>query len=355
MFESLFRPKGIVVIGSASPGKLGNVLVNRLIQSGYNQVFSVNPKGQGVGKRPGYTSVQEIPEPVDLAMIACPVNTVASVMEDCGKGGIKAAIVITSGFRESGNQLAEAEVLAVARKYGIRFVGPNCAGMLNTHANLYATLEAAPPKGNVALLSQSGSIGGIFMSWANEHSLGISKFVSYGNSLDWSVIDYLDYLKDDPETDVIALYVEQIQNGRQFMHTMKQVTQKKPVVIIKSGKTVAGSRATMSHTGSMAGEDHVNDAALKECGAMRVDSVAEMFNLCKALATMPLVKGNKILLVTNSGGPAIMACDKACLLYTSWRLCPNWTKPLWCKRCWLRRKNRKLSRSLPLLYLMTRW
>ncbi len=311
MFEALFQPKGIAVVGSAAQGKLGNVIVTRLVGGGFANVYPVNPKGQGVGDRPGYTSVQDIPDQVDLAMIACPVKTVPAVMEDCGKGGVKAAVVITSGFRETGNIQAEEEVLAVAQRYGVRFVGPNCAGMLNTHANLYATLEEAPPKGNVALLSQSGSVGGIFMSWANEHGLGISKFVSYGNSLDWNVTEYLEYLKDDPETGVIALYLEQIKEGRRFMQVMKQVTKVKPVVIIKSGKTAAGSRATMSHTGSMAGEDHVNDAALRECGAMRVDSVSEMFNLCKALATMPLIQGGKILLVTNSGGPAIMACDRA--------------------------------------------
>ena len=309
-FEALFNPKGIAVVGSASPGKLGNVLVNRLVDGGFSQVFPVNPKAMGVGERPGYSSVTEIKEPVDMALICCPVAIAASALEDCGKGGIKAACIITSGFREAGNADAEKEILAVAHKYGIRFAGPNCAGLLNTHADMYATLETSPNKGNVALVSQSGSVGGIFMSWAMEQGLGISKFVSYGNCVDWDVTDYLLYLKDDPETKVIALYLEQITDGRRFMEVCQAVTKEKPIVIIKAGRTSAGSRATMSHTGSMAGEDSVNEVALKECGAIRVETVSEMFSLCKALSSMPLVQGNKILIITNSGGPAIMACDK---------------------------------------------
>lgn len=310
MFKSLFTPEGIAVVGSASPGKLGNIITSRLIAGGFDKVYPINPKGMGVGDHQGYTSVCQVQEAVDLAILACPVAAVPSAMEDCGKGGIKAAVIITSGFREVGNQEAETETLAIAKKFGIRFVGPNCAGLLNTHYNLCGTLESVPSKGNVAFISQSGSIGGVFMQWAIEQGLGISKFVSFGNSLDWTAADYLEYLKDDDETDVIALYLEEIKGGRRFMEVMKSVTQKKPVVVIKSGRTKAGSRATMSHTGSMAGEDIVNDIAMKECGAIRVYTIAEMFSLCKALSTMKLIEGKKIMLVTNSGGPAIMACDR---------------------------------------------
>ncbi len=310
MFESLFTPKGVAVVGSASPGKIGNIITNRLLDGGYRKVYPVNPKGMGVGDLPGYSSVTQIPEEVDMAILAVPVSVVPSAMEDCGKGGIKAAVVITSGFREAGNTKAEEDTLAVARKYGIRFVGPNCAGLINTHYNLIGTLETTPKKGNVAFISQSGSIGGIFMSWAKEQGLGISKFVSFGNSLDLKVNDYLAYLKDDQETDVIALYLEEINNGPQFMEIMREVTKVKPVVVIKSGRTQAGSRATISHTGSMAGEDNINDIAMKECGAIRVYTIAEMFSLCKALSTMKLIEGKRIMLVTNSGGPAIMACDR---------------------------------------------
>lgn len=310
MFKSLFTPQGIAVVGSASPGKLGNIITTRLIEGGFDKVYPINPKGMGVGSRTGYTSVCQVHEPVDLAILACPVSAVPSAMEDCGKGGIKAAVIITSGFREAGNHNAEEETLTIAKKYGIRFVGPNCAGLLNTHYNLCGTLETTPSKGNVAFISQSGSIGGVFMEWAKAQGLGISKFVSFGNSLDWTAADYLEYLKDDDETDVIALYLEEIKGGRHFMDVMKSVTQKKPVVVIKSGRTKAGSRATMSHTGSMAGEDKVNDIAMKECGAIRVYTIAEMFSLCKALSTMKLIEGKKVMLVTNSGGPAIMACDR---------------------------------------------
>jgi len=308
-FQALFSPEGVAVFGSVAPGKLGNVLLNRLVEGGTKKVFAVNPKAQGVGDIPGFVSAQEIEEPVDLGIIVSPAATVCSVMEDCGKAGIKAVVIITSGFAETGNLEGEAQIKEIADRYGIGFIGPNCAGLLNMHHGLVATLEATPPKGNIALVSQSGSIGGIMMSWAAEEGLGISKFVSYGNANGLNEMDFLRFLQDDPETDVIALYLENIKNGRTFMEVLRQTTKKKPVVIVKSGRTASGQRATLSHTGSMAGADGVYDAALKECGAIRAVDIEELLDICKGFAMLPSIQGNRLLVLTNSGGPAIMSVD----------------------------------------------
>jgi acyl-CoA synthetase (NDP forming) len=309
--EALFYPRGVAVAGSVSPGKLGNVLINRLVEGGFEKIYALNPKAQGVGRVKGFVSALDISEPLDLVVIASPAFTVKDVLEDCGKKGVKAAIIITSGFSEAGNAAGEAEIKQVAEKYGIRFTGPNCAGMVNTHYRLLATLEAAPPKGNTALISQSGAVGGNIMAWAHEQGLGISKFISYGNGNDLNELEFLKYLKDDPETKVIAMYLENIKNGREFMQVLKEVTRVKPVVVIKSGRTGTGQRATLSHTGSMAGADAVYDAAFKECGALRVETIEDMFDLCKGFSYLPPVQGRRLAVITNSGGPGVMAADKA--------------------------------------------
>lgn len=310
-FQALFNPRGVAVAGSVTPGKLGNVLINRLVEGGFEKIYALNPKAKGVGQVPGFASAQDIIEPLDLVVIASPAVTVKDVLEDCGKKGVKAAIIITSGFSEAGNAAGEEEIKRVAEKYGIRFTGPNCAGLVNTHSQLLATLEAAPPKGNTALISQSGAVGGTIMAWAEEQGLGISKFISYGNGNDLNELEFLRYLKDDPETKVIAMYLENIKNGRKFMQVLKEVTRVKPVVVIKSGRTSTGQRATLSHTGSMAGADKVYDAALRECGALRVETIEDMFDLCKGFSCLPPVTGCRLAIVTNSGGPGVMAADKA--------------------------------------------
>ena len=309
-YETLFYPEGVVVIGSQAPGKLANVIVNRLIEGGMKNIYAVNPKAQGTGDVKGYSTVQEIGEKVDLAVIASPAFAVAGNLEDCGKAGVKSVAIITSGFSEAGNVQGEKEILEISKKYGIRFIGPNCAGVVNTHANLLATLETRPPKGNIAIMSQSGAVGGTLMAMACKQGLGISKFVSYGNGLDITVIDLLKSLKDDNETKVIALYIETVDNGREFMKVVSELTKVKPVVVVKSGRTSIGQRAALSHTGSMAGADGVFDAALKQCGAIRVETIEDMFDVCKGFSFLSEVKGDNMLIVTNSGGPGVMASDK---------------------------------------------
>ena len=309
--RNLLYPRALAVFGSAAPGKIANILIHRAIEGGMGKIYAVNPKGLGVENVAGFRSLAEIGAPVDLAVIAAPAEAVSGILEDCGIAGVKSAVIISSGFSEVGNLETEKEIKAVAQKHGIRFVGPNCAGIVNTHSGLIATIESTPVKGSMAVVSQSGAIGGAFMAMSAEQKLGISKFLSFGNGADLTIIDFLNYLKDDDETSVIAMYLESVENGRLFMETLCKVTKKKPVVVVKSGRTSTGQRAAKSHTGSMAGSDVIFDAAIRQCGVIRADSLAEMFDICRGFSTLPPMKDRKLLIVTNSGGPGVMATDIA--------------------------------------------
>lgn len=310
-FEGLFYPRNVAVVGSTSAGKLGYYLVRQMIAGGFEHIYAVNPKSLGLDGVPGYAAITDIPAPVDLAVIVSPPTTLPSVLHDCGRAGVQAAVIITAGFSETGNKEGEKEIRQIAREYNIRFIGPNCAGLVNTLHNLSPTLESIPPRGNVSLVSQSGAIGGMILSMARQHNLGIAKFVSYGNGADLREIDFIRYLAEDNETDVIALYLESVTNGRQFMEAVETCTRVKPVIVIKSGRTASGKRATLSHTGSMAGADNVYDAALRQCGAIRVRTIEEMFDICKGFSWLPRPGGDKLVIVTNSGGPGVMAADWA--------------------------------------------
>ena len=320
--QSLFYPRGVAVIGSTSEGKLGYHLIRQMLDGGYREVFAVNPKAQGLvlpstsGEPgevivPGYDSVANIEQPVDLAVVVSPPQTVRAVLEDCGRAGVRAAAIITSGFSEVGNHAAEVEIKRVAEEYDIRVVGPNCAGLLNTSHCLFPTLESRPPAGGVAIIAQSGAVGGVVMAWAKEFGLGISKFVSYGNGADLNEIELLRYMAGDAETQVVALYIESVADGREFMEAVRECASHKPVVVIKAGRTRSGQRATLSHTGSMAGADTVYDAALRQCGAIRVHTIEELFDLCKGFLHVSPVRGRRIAIVTNSGGPGVLAADRA--------------------------------------------
>lgn len=309
--EQLFYPKSVAVFGSASEGKLANILIGRLLDGGMERVYAVNPKAASVRSAQGYESLAGVPAQVDLAVIAAPANTVRGILEDCGKCAVKAAVIISSGFSEVGNAAAEQEIMEEAKRWGIRFIGPNCAGMVCTQGQLVATLETAPPSGNISIISQSGAVGGAFMALSAKNGVGISKFLSYGNGGDLTVIELLRYLQDDEETKAIALYLETVPSGREFMETVARVSAVKPVVILKSGRTNSGQRAALSHTGSMAGADQVCDAAFRQCGAIRVETLQELFEVCKGFAMLPRVEGDQLVLVTNSGGPGVMTVDKA--------------------------------------------
>ena len=309
--QSMLYPRGVAVVGSVTPGKLGNVLTNRILEGGYMSVYNVNPKAQGVTGA-GYASVQDIPHPVDLVILACPAATVPDMLLDAGKAGVTSAVVISSGFSEVGNHDLEQQVIAAAKQAGIRYVGPNCAGIINTQNGLVATLETAPKAGRVSLLSQSGAIGGAFMDAANKSGLGLGKFLSFGNGSDLNGTSMLGYLADDPDTDVICMYLENVKGGRDFMAALADATSKKPVVIIKSGRTAGGQRAAQSHTGAMAGSDAVYDAVFAKCGALRASSVDEMIDMAKALSANVHKQrtGKRMAIITNSGGPGVLTADR---------------------------------------------
>ncbi|MBN1178646.1 MAG: acetate--CoA ligase family protein, partial [Anaerolineae bacterium] len=309
--QALFNPRGVALCGSTSPGKIGYELLRNMVEGGYADVVAINPKAQGALGVPGFASVAEVGRPVDLAIVAAPAAAVTGVLEDCGRAGVRAAVVITAGFSEVGNHAAEDEVRQVAARHGIRFVGPNCAGIVNTRHALYPTLETRPPAGDVAFISQSGALGGAVLAWAEQQGVGFSKFVSYGNAADLNEIDFLDYLLEDDETKVVALYIEAVSDGQGFVEAARALTAHKPLVVIKSGRTRSGQRATLSHTGSMAGSDDVYDAAIRAAGAIRAHTIEEMFDLCKGFVSLPPVRGRRVAIVTNSGGPGVLAADRA--------------------------------------------
>ena len=307
----LFEPRGLAVVGSVKPGKIGSVLIGQIIDGGYKNVYAVNPNGEGFRGIPGFKSLRDIERPVDLVVIASPASTVASVLKDAGRAGVRSAIIITAGFSEVGNREGEREIVEVAKRYGIRLVGPNCAGIVNTSFSLYPTLETRPPAGKVAFVSQSGALGGAVLSWAEGQGVGFSKFVSYGNGADLTDVDFLDYLRDDPDSRVVCLYLETVSDGRRFLESASRLAEEKPLIVIKAGRSASGRRATLSHTGSLAGEDAIYEAAIRQAGAIRVGSIEEMFDLSRGFVHLPPVKGRRLAIVTNSGGPGVLAADRA--------------------------------------------
>jgi len=314
-FDALFRPRGVAVVGPVAEGKIARVLIDQLVAGGYSPVYAVNPHSAGApGTAAAARSFADLAKAgysIDLAVVASPAATVPGVVEDAGRAGVRAAAVIASGFSECGETEKEEALVRAARATGVRFIGPNCAGLVNTKWDLFPTLETRPPHGDVALVSQSGALGGAVLSWAEEQGVGFSKFVSYGNGADLTDIDFLDYLRGDDETKVVALYVETVSDGRRFLEVARRLTAVKPLIVIKAGRSAAGARATLSHTGSLAGSDAVYDAALKQCGAIRVGGVEQLFDVCRGLAALPPVRGRKLIVVTNSGGPGVLAADAA--------------------------------------------
>ena len=262
--QKLFYPEGVVVIGSMAEGKIGHELALQISNGGYKNLFVVNPKAQGFLSIPGYNSILKIHHPVDLAVIATPPSTVSQIMEECGQAGVKAAAIITAGFAEIGNQQEEIDLKKVAQKHEIRFIGPNCAGFVNSSNKLYPTLESRPPKGKIGFITQSGAVGGVLLGMAKEEKVGISKFINYGNGADLNELDLLQYFIDDEETEVICLYMESVSNGRAFMEKACDCTRRKPLIVMKSGRTTSGMRAALSHTSSLAGSDDVFDACLRQ-------------------------------------------------------------------------------------------
>ena len=314
MLKALFSPQSVAVVGaSADPEKLGYMVLDNIIKYGYQgQVYPINPKAKEILDRPSYARVTDIPGPVDLVVIVVPNKYVAAVMQDCGDKGVGAAIIITAGFREAGVQgrQMERQVIEIAQQHKIRVVGPNCLGVIDTNSSLNASFAAGmPDRGKISFMSQSGALCTGILDWAALNGLGFSSFVSLGNKGDLNETDFLEVWRDDPNTKVVMAYLEGVVDGDAFISAARKLTKTKPFIVVKSGTTSAGSRAVSSHTGTLAGSDTAYDTAFKRAGILRARSVSELFAYSTALAYQPLPRGRRVAIVTNAGGPGIMATD----------------------------------------------
>ncbi len=312
-----FNPRAVAVIGaSRQRGTIGGEIFHNLLSYGFNgPVYPVNPTAEVVQSVPAYRSVEAIPGPVDLAIIVVPAKRVVEVVAECGRKGVKALVVISAGFSETGGagQEGQAELLRVCRASGMRLIGPNCMGIANTDPEVLLDATFAPgvpPQGRVGFSSQSGALGLAIIEYANSLGLGISTFVSVGNKADISGNDLLRYWESDDGTDVILLYLESFGNPKKFSQIARRVGRKKPIVVVKSGRSAAGARATSSHTGALiAASDVTVDALFRQAGVIRTDTLAELFDVASLLANQPLPRGHRVGIITNAGGPAILCAD----------------------------------------------
>jgi acetyl coenzyme A synthetase (ADP forming)-like protein len=314
MLESFFEPQSVAIVGaSRDPEKLGYAVLANLKEGGYpGKLYPVNPKADEILDLKAYPSVLEIPDPVELAVIVIPYKFVPAVLEQCGQKEIPAVVVISAGFREAGREglERERELIEIAARYNMRLIGPNCLGVIDTGTPLNASFAAGmPPGGPIAFMSQSGALGTAVLDMAMAGRIGFSKFVSLGNKADVSEIDLLGAWGGDPGSRVILIYVEGVPDGQKFIEVARRVTRDKPVVAIKSGVTASGSRAVSSHTGSLAGSEAAYKAAFRQAGVIRATSMERVFDYARAFAYQPLLKGDRIGIVTNAGGPGILATD----------------------------------------------
>ena len=319
--DPIFSPSSIAVIGaSQTEGSVGRAVFNNILLGGFTGiVYPVNLKAHSVCGVRAYPSISDISEKVDLAVVIVPATAVPEVVEECGKNGVKGLVIISAGFKEVGKEGAEleTETAAIAKKYSMRLIGPNCLGVINTDTNVRLNTSFAtkmPAQGSIAFASQSGALCAAILDFARGEKIGFSKFVSMGNKADVSENDLLEYLGSDPQTRVILLYVEDIVDGRKFVEVASHITEKKPIIAVKAGVTPEGARAASSHTGALAGSDEAYDAILRQSGVLRVESVSDLFDYARAFAEQPLPKGNRVAIITNGGGPGIMATD-ACVRY----------------------------------------
>ena len=314
--DSLFSPKSIAVIGASNrQGSVGRAAFTNILLNEYTgTVYPVNPKEHSISGVRAYPSVLDLPEIVDLAVVIVPAPIVPSVVEESGRKGVKGLVIISAGFKEVGPDGAELErqVSSIAQKYSIRMIGPNCLGVINADpaVRLNASFASGMPlEGSIAFASQSGAIGEAVLDYAGRENIGISKFISMGNKADVNENDILEYLHRDSRTKVILLYLEDIIDGRKFVDTVSRVTEEKPIVAVKAGVSPEGAKAASSHTGALAGSDEAYNAILKQSGVIRVESIIDLFDLARAFAKQSLPKGNRVAIITNGGGPGIMATD----------------------------------------------
>jgi len=312
----LFEPRSVAVVGATEkPGKVGEVLVSNMRAAGYRgELLAVNPKYRSVHGIPSFPSVADLPHAVDLVVIATPAATVPGIIAQCGVAGVRAAIVITAGFSETGPEglRLEREVIAEARRHGVRMIGPNCLGMLRPGLGLNATFARGGARpGSLALVSQSGAVCTAMLDWAALNKVGFSSVVSLGGSVDLDFGEIIDYLAADACTEHILLYIEGVRDARRFLGSVRAAARAKPVILMKVGRHPAGSRAVVSHTGAIVGGDDVFDAAVRRAGAVRVRTIGQLIAAAQALSAHVRPRGNRLAVITNGGGPGVMAADHA--------------------------------------------
>ncbi|MHC1727768.1 MAG: acetate--CoA ligase family protein [Syntrophobacteraceae bacterium] len=308
-----FNPASIAVIGASdNPGKYGHEILKNLIEGGYpGTLYPINPKSERILGVQCYKSVKEIPGPVDLAVVIIPAKIVAQAVKECGECGVKGAVVISGGFSEAGAEGEELQrgLAKVAAEYGVRLIGPNCQGVNNPYHPMCATWPLLTRKGRVAVVSQSGTVGAAMLDWFQQDDLGVSGFVGLGNRADINEVDLIEHYENDPNTKVIAAYLEGIKDPIRFQKTLQSIT--KPLVMLKSGRTPRGRVAAESHTKSLAGADAIYSSLLQRYGICRAETFEELYDFSKAFAYLKRPAGNKIVFITTSGGAAILATDAA--------------------------------------------
>ena len=314
--DAIFRPRSVAVVGASTQrGSIGREIVHNLITGDFHgKLFPVNPKADYIHSIKAYPSILDIPDPVDLAVIVVPSHIVATVVEECGKKGVKGLVIISAGFREIGGDGVEREreVLAICRRYGMRMVGPNCLGVFNAEESVQLNGTFAPGvplSGPVGFVSQSGALGIAIWSEMQKRNVGFSQFASIGNKADVSGNDLIEYWENDPATRIIGLYIESFGDPTRFTTLARRVTREKPILMVKSGRTEAGARAASSHTGALSGMDGATDALMRQTGVIRARSIDDMMTLMLAFSRCPLPKGRRVAVLTNAGGPGIMVTD----------------------------------------------
>jgi acetyl coenzyme A synthetase (ADP forming)-like protein len=314
--DRIFRPKSVALVGASNnPDKLGWFIMHNLLTYGFKgPVYPVNPKAKEVHSVKAYPSVTAIPDPVDLVVVVVPAKHTKKVFQECAKKGVKGLVVITAGFKEIGGEgeNLEMEINRIANKAGMRFIGPNCMGIIHTHPDVtldttFGSTKAIP--GKIAFMSQSGAMCVAILNHAKSELIGFSKFVSMGNKTNISGNDLLADFGEDPNTDIILMYIENFGNPRNLTPLAKEISMKKPIIAVKSGRTKAGALAATSHTGAIAGLDAAAEALFRQCGIMRATSIEELFDYAVALESQPLPKGKRVAVLTNAGGPGIMTAD----------------------------------------------
>ena len=308
--DFFFYPSSVAVFGSFREGAIAYEILRNIVEGGFEgKIIPVNPKGGTVEVAGKTFEVREnLDEPVDTAIIAIPAKFVPALIDEIGPL-IKGAVVISAGFSEVGEEELERELVERAKKHGVRIIGPNCAGIFGVHGRFFGSFEVRVKPGGLALISQSGAFGGAALAMGNDEGIGFSAFVSYGNASDLNESDFLEYFADDGNTKAIALYIEGVRDGRRFLKALRYASERKPVIVLKAGKSASGARAAASHTGSLAGSYEIYRAAFKQAGAIEVEEMEELFDAAKAFEMYPRA-GKRVAVITNSGGPGVLATDK---------------------------------------------